>query len=189
MLGSIDPFSLLLLAVSLAMDAFSVSTVMGFSTGSNENILALKLASAFGVFHVCMPVIGWLLGFTIIDLISGYDHWIAFFLLLFVGTRMIVEARKNEDTININRVLGFRNLILFSVAVSLDSMAVGLSFFLENIRIIVPSLVIGFVTFIISATGFKIGGKVGQKFGKSTQIIGGVILILIGLRILLGHLN
>lgn len=189
MQGTIDLFSLLLLAVGLAMDAFSVSTVIGFSTGSNENMLAFKLALTFGVFHICMPVIGWLLGFTIIDLVSGYDHWIAFFLLLFVGTRMIVEARKNEDTININRVLGFRNLILFSVAVSLDSLAVGLSFFLENIGIFVPSLVIGLVTFIISATGFKIGGKVSQKFGRNTQIIGGVILVLIGLRILLGHLN
>jgi len=170
------------------MDAFSVSTVVGFSTGSNDTILTLKLASAFGIFHICMPVLGWLLGFTIIDLVSGYDHWIAFFLLLFVGLRMIFEARKNEDNINIHRVLGFRNLILFSVAVSLDSMAVGLSFFLENIRIFVPSLVIGFVTFIISATGFKIGGKVSQKFGRNTQIVGGAILILIGLRILLGHL-
>ena len=189
MLGAIDPFNLLLLSLSLAMDAFSISTVVGFSIGANENMLTLKLASSFGVFHIFMPVIGWLLGFTIIDLVSGYDHWIAFFLLLFVGARMIVEAKKNEDTVNINRVLGFRNLILFSVAVSLDSMAVGLSFFLENIRILVPSLVIGFVTFIISATGFKIGGKVSQKFGRNTQIIGGVILLIIGFRILLGHLN
>lgn len=170
------------------MDAFSVSTVAGFSTGSNNIMLTLKLASAFGVFHMVMPFIGWLLGFTVIDLVSQFDHWIAFFLLLFVGVRMIIEARKNE-ALDIKKLLGFRSLILFSIAVSLDSMAVGLSFFLENVRILVPTLVIGVVTFIISVTGFRIGGKVSQKFGRNTQVIGGFILILIGFRILLGHLS
>lgn len=170
------------------MDAFSVSTVLGFTIGPNENFLTFKLALTFGVFHVFMPVIGWFVGFSIIDFVSGYDHWIAFFLLLFVGGRMIVEGWKNDEKVKVNRVLGFRNMILFSVAVSLDSMAVGLSFFLEGVKILVPSFIIGFVTFIISETGFKIGGKVGQKFGRNTQIIGGVILIIIGLRILLSHL-
>jgi putative Mn2+ efflux pump MntP len=188
MLGTIDPFSLVLLSMGLAMDAFSVSTVLGFIIGINGNWLMLKLAGVFGVFHIFMPIVGWFMGFSIVDLVSGYDHWVAFFLLFFVGVKMIVEA-KNGETIAINRVPGFRNIFLFSVAVSLDSMAVGLSFFLENFSIFIPSLVIGFATFIISVVGFKIGSKTSQKFGKNTQIIGGFILILIGIRILVSHLT
>jgi putative Mn2+ efflux pump MntP len=188
MLGAIDPFNLLLLSLGLAMDAFSVSTVIGFSIGPDENLLTLKIASIFGVFHIFMPVTGWFLGFSIVDIVSGYDHWIAFCLLLFVGLRMIIDAKNNSETLEIDRILGLRNMILFSVAVSLDSMAVGLSFFLENLNILAPSFVIGFITFIISAIGFKIGSKTSEKLGKNTQIIGGIILILIGFRILLSHL-
>jgi putative Mn2+ efflux pump MntP len=147
------------------------------------------MSVVFGVFHVFMPILGWLAGSSIVNLISGYDHWVAFLLLAFVGVRMIYESRMGEEEIEASKIVSLKNLVLFSVAVSIDSMAVGLTFFLERIAILIPSLVIGFITFIISFSGTRIGHKTGQTFGKNTQIIGGIILILIGIRIVVTHMT
>lgn len=189
MLSRIDPISLLLLSVGLAMDAFSVATVTGFSLGEVNSSIFLKMSVVFGVFHVFMPILGWLAGSSIVDLISGYDHWVAFMLLAFVGVRMIYESRMGEKKIESSKIMGIKSLVLFSVAVSIDSMAVGLSFFLERIEIMIPSLVIGFVTFIISFLGTFIGHRTGKTFGRNTQIIGGITLILIGIRIVVTHMT
>ena len=188
MLLGVDPISLLLLSVSLAMDAFSVATVTGFSLGEVDNRIFLRMSLVFGVFHFFMPILGWLAGSSIVDLISGYDHWVAFILLAFVGVRMIYESRIEEKQIEASKIISSKNLVLFSVAVSIDSMAVGLTLFLERVAILIPSLVIGFVTFIISFSGTFIGQRTGKTFGKNTLIIGGIILILIGIRIVVTHI-
>jgi putative Mn2+ efflux pump MntP len=189
MLSGIDPISLILLSVGLAMDAFSVATVTGFSLGKVENRMFLRMSVVFGVFHVFMPILGWLAGSSIVDFISGYDHWIAFMLLAFVGVRMIYESRLTKEKIEESEIISLKNLVIFSVAVSIDSMAVGLSFFLERIAIVIPSLVIGLVAFIISFLGTQIGSRTGKTFGSNTQILGGVILILIGIRIVVTHVT
>lgn len=188
MLYGIDPFSLLILSVGLAMDAFSVATVAGFSIGEVDNQIFLRLAVAFGVFHVFMPILGWLAGFSIVDRISGYDHWAALMLLAFVGVRMMYEAWKNGASIEASKIKSSKYLVLLSFAVSIDSMAVGLSFSLERITILIPSILMGSVTFFVSLLGIIVGNRTGKNFGKNAQIIGGLILILIGVRIVISHI-
>jgi len=184
----IDVYSLVVLAIGLAMDAFSVATVTGFSLRRVDYYHASRMSATFGLFHALMPLIGWAAGSTIVNLVSGYDHWVAFLLLAFVGGRMIYEAVANGETIDASRVLSAANLLLFSVAVSIDSLAVGLSFFLERIAILIPALIIGAMTALFTFAGLMLGNRTGKSFGRSTQILGGVILIGIGLRIVVTHL-
>lgn len=185
----IDYITLLLLSVGLAMDAFSVATVTGFGLPHVDYSDASRLSVSFGLFHVFMPVLGWLAGNTVMLIISRYDHWLAFLLLLLVGGRMIFEAVTDGSPVDPSRVLGGLNIILFSLAVSIDSMAVGLSFSLERIAIMVPSIVMGLVTALFTFVGLAIGNKTGRSFGRNAQIVGGVILILIGARIVLTHMS
>ncbi|MCX6649017.1 MAG: manganese efflux pump MntP family protein [Candidatus Bathyarchaeota archaeon] len=183
-----DVVSLLLLAVGLSMDVLSVSAVTGFGVGKMERGKMLKLATAFGAFHVFMPVLGWLAGGSIIDMIAEYDHWVAFLLLAFVGGRMLLEGVRGGEEFDPKRILENRSLILFSLAVSVDSVAVGLSFGLGGTPILFPALVIGVTAFAFTLIGVAVGSKTGQWLGRWSQIAGGLILILIGLRVLLSHL-
>jgi len=146
------------------------------------------MAAFFGVFHVFMPVAGWFAGATIIWLISSYDHWVAFLLLTFVGGRMIYGALRGEERVDASKVLSNGSLLLFSVAVSIDAIAVGLSFYCENISILEPAIIMGAVTFAFTFLGMYLGNRTGHLIGKGAPIIGGAILILIGLRIVLTHL-
>ncbi len=136
-----------------------------------------------------MPVIGWFIGRTIIDLIAGYDHWAAFVLLAGIGARMLWESTRSREECDrdadITRVL---LLLTLSIATSIDALAAGLSFALIKIDILTASLIIGAVAFAITAMGFFIGSRVGTLVSKRAKAIGGVILIAIGLRILLSHL-
>jgi len=169
------------------MDALSVATVTGFSLKKVDLRQASKVSINFGGFHVFMPILGWLAGSTVVWLIADYDHWVAFLLLAFVGGKMIYEASRGEERIEPSKVLDNLNLLLFSVAVSIDAIAVGLSFYLEDIPILVPSLIIGAVTFAFTFMGMVLGNKMGRFVGRGTQIFGGVILIAIGLRIVITH--
>jgi putative Mn2+ efflux pump MntP len=178
----------MLLAVGLSMDVLSVSTVTGFGLGKMSREQMLRLATSFGGFHLFMPILGWLVGSTIVDLISGYDHWATFLLLAFVGGRMILEGIKNEEKVDPGRILGLRNLLLFSIAVSVDSIAVGLSFSLEKAAIIMPAAMIGVTAFAFTLLGVYLGNKTGHWLGRWSQVVGGVILFGIGLRVLLSHL-
>jgi putative Mn2+ efflux pump MntP len=171
------------------MDAFSVAIVTGFSLGKVNLKIFLRMAAVFGIFHIFMPIFGWLAGYSIVSLISGYDHWVALMLLTFVGVKMIYESLKDEDRIEASKIISLKSLLLFSVAVSIDSLAVGLSLSLQSIAILFPSLVIGFMAFIISFSGTFIGSMTGKNFGKNTQLMGGVILILIGIRIVVTHMR
>jgi manganese efflux pump family protein len=187
-LAEYDLISLLFLSVGLSMDVLSVSAVTGFCLGQIERRQMLRLAAAFGIFHVFMPIIGWLAGGSIVSLISGYDHWVAFLLLAFVGGRMLIEGVRGGENVDQTKILEFRSLMLFSLAVSIDSIAVGLSFGIQNIPIIYPALLIGSTAFVFTLIGVFFGCKTGQWLGMWSQIGGGLILILIGLRVLLSHL-
>jgi len=181
--------SLLLIALGLSADCFAVALSASISNRSLSRLQFLRVSLSFGFFQALMPAIGWLLGRTVVDLIAGFDHWIAFGLLLFVGGRMLWESfheKEEERPIDISRgVL----LLTLSIATSLDALAVGLALAFEDVRIWVASSTIGITAFVISATGFLLGKRVGQLIGKRAEIIGGLILIGIGIRILVEHLT
>ncbi len=184
----IDIYSLVLLSVGLAMDAFSVATVTGFGLGRIKISDATRMSISFGAAHVVMPVLGWFLGSTIVDLVSSYDHWVAFLLLFFVGGRMIKEGLDGDGEVDPSEILGTANLIMFTVAVSIDALAVGLSFRLEDLPILVPSLFMGAGTLLFTFVGLLVGNRTGKAFGKKAQIMGGLVLIGIGARIVFTHL-
>ena len=186
---ALDIYSLILLSIGLAMDAFSVALVAGFGLGKIKLVDSLKVSSTFGAAHVIMPILGWFLGSTVLSVIQRWDHWVAFLLLAIVGGRMLREGLDKEtEEVNASELLGFASLIMFTIAVSIDALAVGLSFSLEELSIWVPSLYMGAGTLIFTFIGLNIGNKTGQRFGKKAQIAGGIVLILIGLRILLTHM-
>jgi putative Mn2+ efflux pump MntP len=184
-----DIYSLIFISIGLAMDAFSVAVIAGFGLGKVKLVDSLKVSSTFGVAHILMPIFGWILGSTVINFIQRWDHWLAFILLAFVGVRMLKEGMKKEtEEVNANDLMGFASLIMFTIAVSIDAMAVGLSFSLQELSIWIPSLYMGAGTLIFTFLGLNIGNKTGQRFGKKAQIIGGLILTLIGLRIVFTHM-
>jgi len=135
-----------------------------------------------------MPILGWFAGRIIVDIISSFDHWVAFGLLLIVGVRMIWESFHDEDEIRDSDITRGWLLLTLGVATSIDALAAGLSFAFLGINIWLASGIIGFITFIITQVGFLLGNKVGQLLGKRAKLAGGLILIAIGLRILLTHL-
>ena len=169
------------------MDAFSVSVSHGLSTKSFKLTNALKLGISFGSFQAIMPLLGWLAGISIIQFISGFDHWIAFGLLCFVGGRMIYESTKKGSEKLINS-LSIGTLLMLSIATSIDALAVGMSLSFLNVPIIAPAIIIGIVTFSLSFVGVFLGHRFGHLRGSKVEVLGGVILIGIGLRILLEHL-
>ena len=184
----VDLLTLVMLSVGLAMDAFSVATVTGFSLGRVRLQDAAKMSLSFGAAHVVMPTIGWYLGATVVNLISGFDHWVAFLLLAFVGGKMIREGLDGDGRVDPQSILGGLSLLLFTLAVSVDSLAVGLSFSLEKIAIFIPSLFMGACTLAFTFVGLMIGNRTGQAVGKRAQIFGGLVLVLIGARIVLSHM-
>ncbi len=174
-------------AFGLAMDAFSVSVASGTTIRGNSRNEAFKMAFSFGAFQALMPLLGWLAGVKMLDFISEVDHWFAFALLLLVGCKMIYESAKPETHIEKGN-LGFCTLLILSVATSIDALAVGLSFALLKVSIINPIIVIGTVTFSLSFVGAVLGGKIRNFSPNKIEILGGIILIGIGFKILLGHL-
>jgi putative Mn2+ efflux pump MntP len=178
----------LFIAIGLAMDAFAVS--IGAGTGGQVNDLRskLRLAFHFGLFQAGMTLIGWLAGTTVQRWISSIDHWVAFGLLAYVGVNMIRSGLdKDGDEKHSNPSKGV-TMVFLSVATSIDALAVGISLAMISVPILFTSLLIGVVTFGLSLFGLMAGGKLGEKFGKRMEILGGVILIVIGLRVLTSHL-
>ena len=182
--------ALLLIAFSLSFDSFAVSVCSGLSLCRKHLHFsdAVKIALSLAVFQGLMPVLGWFLGSTVKEYIQNADHWIAFVLLSFLGVRMILEGRVPVKDKKIKNPTSWRVLIPMSIATSIDAFAVGISFsfFYENI--LFPALLIGIVTFGISLSGIYMGKKVGSKLAGSAEIAGGIILIIIGLKILIQHL-
>lgn len=179
--------SILLIAVGLSMDTFAVSITCGLALKKLEIKRVFTIALAFGFFQGIMPIIGWLAGVGFRTFISSIDHWIAFGLLVAIGAKMIYESSKLESSVkNVDLNWGF--LLFLSIVTSIDALAVGLSFSFLKVDIITPSLIIGVVTFILSMAGVVIGKKVGHLFERKVEAFGGIILILIGFKILLTHL-
>lgn len=185
-----DFFTILVIAVGLAMDAFAVSVACGVTITRMGLRQTLTIASSFALFQAIMPVIGWSAGLSFRNYIAPYDHWIAFVLLAGIGFKMIYEARKledEEDQKDLHSVMTAGRLLLLSIATSIDALAVGLSFSILNITILTPALIIGFITGGLSHAGIILGRKVGHLLEGKVEIVGGVILILIGLKILFEH--
>ena len=181
---------ILLIAIGLSMDAFSVSICKGLTTKRFSWRMALVCGLWFGGFQALMPIIGYFLGTQFQELIESYDHWIAFGLLFLIGTNMIREAVwGGKDEKADNSSLDFKTMFLLAVATSIDALAVGVSFACIQVKLWSSVLVIGITTFLFSVLGVKIGNVFGRKFEKSATIIGGIILIIIGLKILLEHLE
>jgi putative Mn2+ efflux pump MntP len=177
-----------LIAFALAVDSFSVSITNGLATKTFKVVNALKMGLFFGAFQAIMPLVGWFAGIHVLDLISGLDHWIAFSLLAFIGCRMIYESVKAESK-NLLDSPKIGVLLALSVATSIDALAVGLSFSFLRIPIIVPAVLIGVVAFWLSFLGVYLGGKLGHFLRNRVEVLGGLILIVIGTRILVEHLG
>jgi putative Mn2+ efflux pump MntP len=184
-----DIFSLLLIALSLSADCFAVVLGSCLSMTRVRYIQMLRTALAFGLAQTIMPLIGWLVGSRIIAYVSGYDHWVAFGLLAVIGGRMLWEAWHEKEGpgegADISR--GWL-LVTLALATSIDALAVGLSFAFVPTNIVLNILVIGVVAFLITILGFYIGRRAGGLLGQRAKIVGGLILIGIGVRILLSHL-
>ncbi len=186
-----DALTILLIAVGLAMDAFAVSIANGMTITSNRRRSALLTAAFFASFQMGMPLIGWAIGLTLADIISAFDHWIAFGLLAFIGAKMIYEGIKKDEDRDSPADLKLHALLILSVATSIDALMVGFSFAFLGIlqtSIVLPIAVIGTITFGLSLVGFYFGCGLGKRFGHRIEIVGGLVLIAIGLRILLEHL-
>jgi manganese efflux pump family protein len=182
--------TLILIAIGLAMDAFAVSIATSMSLGETNPRQLFRLAFHFGLFQALMPVLGWLAGTSVSRFIAQWDHWIAFGLLALVGARAIHQAFADEET---RAAAGDptrgRSLLMLSVATSIDAFAVGLSLAVLDVDIWYASLIIGLVTAGLTTVGFEFGKRLGARFGRRVEVLGGLILIAIGVRILVEHMG
>ncbi len=181
-----------LTGIGLSMDAFAVSICKGLGMTRVNKKQALVIGLFFGGFQALMPTIGWFLGTGFEQYIKSIDHWIAFFLLAYIGFKMIFEAcrpEKVEEDISKDLPLNIREMFTLAIATSIDALAVGISFAFLNYPIVLAASVIGVTTFVLSIIGVYIGNFFGTRYKKNAEIIGGIILICIGVRILLEHLG
>lgn len=178
---------LLIIAVGLAMDALAVSVCKGLCSKRVRWQNAACAGLWFGAFQALMPLLGYFLGSTFKKWVEAFDHWIAFGLLLLIGVNMIREAFGEENSENDD--FGFKTMLPLAVATSIDALAVGVSLAMSNVQIVPAVTVIGLVTFLISAIGVLAGHVIGERHGKTAQIAGGAILVIIGLKILLEDLG
>ena len=174
---------LFILAVGLSMDAFAVSICKGLSLGKISKKHMAIAGAWFGGFQALMPLIGYFLGSFFADMITKYAHWIAFILLVIIGGNMIKEALGEEEKVDAS--MGAREMFLLAIATSIDALAVGVTFTFLKVAIVPAVSFIGCVTFVCSALGVKIGSIFGSKYRSKAELCGGIILILIGLKIIL----
>ena len=178
---------LFVIAVGLSMDAFAVSICKGLSVRKLKPRHAVICGAYFGGFQALMPVIGWLLGRQFEVLIKSIDHWIAFALLVLIGANMIREAVKNEEE-NLNDSFTPRTMLPLAVATSIDALAVGVTFAFLDVEIVPAVSMIGVTTFVLSAVGVKIGNVFGAKYKSKAELVGGIVLVAMGIKILIEHL-
>lgn len=185
-----DLVSLIFLAIGLAMDAFAVSIALGLKVPVKDKWkTALKAGLFFGIAQGVMPLIGWILGNGFSKYIESIDHWVAFILLAIIGGKMIYEAIHPDEDEESEVDTGMKRMFILAIATSIDALAVGISFAFLNVNIINAVLIIGIITLVTSAIGVIIGKIFGDLFSGKAEIVGGVILILIGLKILVEHLR
>lgn len=182
--------SILLIGVGLSMDAFAVAVTNGICMGKLNMKITIKVALFFGFFQALMPVLGWLAGSSFKGYIMKIDHWIAFILLFGIGAKMIYESLKSEKSSEKTKcvVISNKELLILAIATSIDALAVGVSFAFLQVAILKAAALIGVTTFIISFAGVIIGNKFGSIFKRKAEVIGGLILIFIGVKILTEHL-
>lgn len=180
-------FELFLTALGLSMDAFAVAICKGMSARQLRAGQALLTGAYFGGFQALMPLLGWALGSRFAELISSVDHWIAFGLLLVIGLNMVRESRSKAE--DMDPGFGFKIMLLLALATSIDALAVGIGFAFLSVDIVPAVLLIGITTFVLSAAGCYIGRAFGSRFKSKAELFGGIILILIGSKILLEHLG
>jgi len=184
-MGSAELF---ILAVGLSMDAFAVAVCKGLSIRALLPRHAIIVGLWFGAFQALMPAIGWLLGAAFADMIAAVDHWIAFVLLTLIGGGMVREALGGDDE-ECDPSLAPLTMLLLAVATSIDALAVGVTFAFLRVDILPAAALIGACTFVISAAGVKVGNVFGTRYRSKAELFGGVVLVLIGLKILLEHLG
>ncbi len=178
---------LILLSVGLAMDAFAVSICKGLSVQKLKPRHCVTAGAYFGGFQALMPLIGWLLGTQFESIIKSVDHWIAFALLVLIGGNMVRESfGKDEESLNAS--FAPKVMLPLAVATSIDALAVGVTFAFLQVNIWIAILLIGVITFVISAAGVKIGNVFGAKYKSKAELAGGIILIALGIKILIEHL-
>ena len=178
---------LLFLSIGLSFDTFAVSIGCGIIEKEIKFFQAARIAIFFAIFQAIMPLLGWLLGYTIKDYIITIDHWLAFILLSIVGGKMIIESFKadEEKTINPRRL---KVILVMSLATTIDAFVVGITFAFLNVNLMLSSFIIGMITFLAAMLGMLFGKNIGAHFGKKMEIVGGLILIGLGIKILLEHL-
>jgi len=181
-------FEIILIGISLSMDAFAASVCKGLSIKKNTYKTNVIIALYFGIFQAVMPLIGYLLASTFQNILFKIDHWIAFVLLSIIGIKMIIDSFDTSKE-KIDAEIGFKSMLILSIATSIDALAIGITFAFFEINILLTVIIIGIITFLLSFIGVKIGNKFGIKFQNKAEILGGIILILIGTKILLEHLG
>ena len=183
-----DLLSLIFTGIGLAMDASAVSIAKGMSLPNEKNKnYALKLGLAFGIFQGLMPLIGYLAGSTFSSYIQSVDHWVAFILLALIGLNMIKESREEKENEEVSD-LSLKVILLLAIATSIDALAVGVSFAFLKVNIVLACSIIAIVTFILSFICVMVGKRLGSLFQKYAEIFGGIILMMIGAKILIEHL-
>lgn len=179
-------FEILILGISLAMDAFAVSICKGLSMKKLNFKKMIIIGMYFGFFQALMPIIGYYLSKGFENFVTAIDHWIAFGLLLIIGVNMIRDIFNKEEEANDD--VSFKSMIMLAIATSIDALAVGITFAFLHVNIMFSSIIIGIVTLIISVIGVVIGNKFGNRFERYAKLFGGIVLILIGTKILIEHL-
>lgn len=180
-------FEVLMLAVGLAMDACVVSAGAAATGRTRGHRGTFRLSFHFGLFQFLMPIVGWFAGRAIAGVVSSFDHWVAFALLAVIGGRMIQNGLKDEPDPGAGDPSKGWSLILLSIATSIDALAVGFSLAMIDVNIWVPAVMIGVVTAAMSVVGVGIGTRLGARFGHRMEVVGGVILILVGAKIVFEH--
>jgi manganese efflux pump family protein len=179
--------TIFLIAAALGIDAFSVAIGIGATNNKKSWAPVLRLSVAFGIFQFATALIGWLAGLTVVEIISTFDHWVAFTLLVLIGGKMIWEGLEKEtDGEKQDQTRGWP-LLLLSIATSIDSLAVGFSFSVLKTAILFPATIIGIVCFLMTAVGMIFGKVLARLFDKKVEIFGGIVLIAIGVKILIEH--
>lgn len=172
---------IILISLSLAMDAFSVSICKGLQINKDVRKNAFNLSLSFSLFQMLMPIIGFFIGNSLNKYFLSFNHIIAFVLLIIIGLNMLIESYKEID---LKKDLSFKELIGLSIATSIDALSVGITFSLFKVNLLLTIIIIGFITFLLSFLGFVIGKKIGHRFEKYSQIMGGIILIIMGIKFL-----
>jgi putative Mn2+ efflux pump MntP len=180
--------TILLIAIGLSFDSFAVSITTGLIAKDIKFWQATRIAIIMAAFQGLMPLAGWLIGLTVENLVINFDHWIAFGLLFLIGAKMIIESLKPEEKRKEINPYNLLFIVGMAISTSIDALIIGVSFAFIQVNIFLSVLIIGFVTYVVAMLGMLFGKKFGKLFGKRMEIVGGIMLILIGVKILLEHL-